>query len=215
MKRSASIIMGLLLTFQFAVGQQDPQVEALLDEVGKRYKALSSFKAEFTYSLESPANGVNEAYKGEILVKGDKFYLKLGSQEIINNGNTVWTYLKDENEVNISDYSPDEDEISPNKIYTLYRKGYKYRILDEKTEKSPGNSVIELVPTDKNKPIFKVKIFINKKDKSIKSWKMFEKSGNRYTYLISKLTKNPPGVDDKAFVFDKTKYKGVAINDLR
>ena len=57
-------------------------------------------------------------------------------------------------------------------------------------------------------------MFIYKKDKSIQSWTMFDKGGNRYKYTISKF--NPAlKVDDSFFTFDPKKYPGVDVVDLR
>ena len=53
-----------------------------------------------------------------------------------------------------------------------------------------------------------------KKDKSIQSWTMFDKSGNRYKYAISKFVPNVK-VDDSFFTFDPKKYPGVEVIDLR
>ena len=58
-------------------------------------------------------------------MKKNKFKLKLANQEIYNNGKTVWTYLKDANEVSISDYTPDDDSfVTPEKVIKLYKKDY-------------------------------------------------------------------------------------------
>jgi len=55
---------------------------------------------------------------------------------------------------------------------------------------------------------------IVKKDKSIQSWTMFDKSGNKYKYTISKFAPNV-NVADAMFTFDPKKYPGVEIIDLR
>jgi outer membrane lipoprotein-sorting protein len=209
-----AITLLILLAATNVNGQYDERAEKILSEVSKKYQDYKSFKASFTYSLESPTTGVNENFKGDILVKGNKFILKLGGQEIINNGVTQWTYLKEENEVNISDYSPEEDDINPSKIYNIYKKGYKYLLNEEVNENKALYDVVDLVPEDKSKQIFKIRIVILKKDKSIKSWKLFEKNGNRYTYTLTQFTPNID-VDDKLFTFDKSKYKGVTVVDLR
>ncbi|MFQ3577346.1 MAG: outer membrane lipoprotein carrier protein LolA, partial [Cytophagales bacterium] len=194
--------------------QYDEKAEKILSEVAKKYQELKTFKANFSYTLESPTSGVNENFKGDILVKGSKFILKLGSQEIINNGTTQWTYLKDENEVNISDYTPEDDDINPSKIYTIYKKGFKYMMNDEANENKALYDVVDLIPEDKSKQVFKIRIVILKKDRSVKSWKLFEKNGNRYTYSVTNFTPNVE-VEDKSFTFDKTKYKGITVVDLR
>jgi len=194
--------------------QFDTKAEALLNAVSKKYEAIKSYKAEFTYELENQQAKVNDKFSGEINVKGNKFNLKLGGQEIINNGKLVWTYMKEENEVNISEYTPDDDEISPTKIHNMYRQGFKYMLSDEETVKGVVYNVVELIPENKKKPFFKIKIWINKKDKSIFRWKIFEKNGNRYLYSINKFQPNAKQ-DESLFAFDKSKYAGVEVIDLR
>jgi outer membrane lipoprotein carrier protein len=197
-----------------ASAQKDPKAEQILNQMSAKYKTFKAFKAEFTYTLESANASVKDNFKGDIIVKGDKYFLKLAQQEVYNNGVTVWTYMREENEVNITDYAPDEDDVTPTKIYTMYKKGFKYVMSDENNENKALYYVIDLIPEDKTKQVFKIRITINKADSSIKKWKVFEKNGNRYNYAIAKFTPNPV-VDDKAFVFDKAKYKGVQVVDLR
>ena len=55
---------------------------------------------------------------------------------------------------------------------------------------------------------------MRKKDASVKSWQMFKKNGNQYTFLIKNFKPNPP-TDTNTFAFDKVKYKGVKVVDLR
>lgn len=197
-----------------SVAQHDSKALAILDAMSKKYKEIPNFKAKFTYSLMSDVTGVKESSEGEIIVKGGKFILKLANQEIINNGTTVWTYVKESNEVNISDYQPDENDITPTKIYTMYKKGYKYLFVEEKTEAGKTYETVDLIPEEKKNQIFKVRIDINKKDKTVKSWKVFEKNGNRYLYTVKTFTPEPTLMDNM-FNFDKTKYKGVEVVDLR
>ncbi|MFN0049290.1 MAG: LolA family protein [Cytophagales bacterium] len=194
--------------------QFDVKAEELLNSVSKKYEAIKSYKAEFSYELENLQAKVNDKFTGEINVKGNKFTLKMGSQMIINNGTTVWTYLKEENEVNISDYAPEDDEISPTKIHSMYRQGFKYLLTADETIKKVVYNVVELIPENKKKPFFKIKIWISKKDKSIFKWKIFEKNGNRYLYSISKFQPNVK-FEDSQFSFDKSKYAGVEVVDLR
>jgi outer membrane lipoprotein-sorting protein len=157
--------------------QKDKRAAEILDAMSEKYRAVPAFKAQFTYTMESPSTGINETYNGDIAVKGSKFHLNMGEQEIINNGSTVWTYLKESNEVNISDYEPDEDEISPTKIFNIYKKGYKYSFLEETKEGGQVYEVVDLIPEDKSKQIFKVRLMVNKKDKSMRSLRVFEKNG--------------------------------------
>jgi len=71
---------------------------------------------------------------------------------------------------------------------------------------------IELTPTDKTKPFFKILLYVN--NNTIVSTKLFEKTGNRYTYSTSSLVPNG-NIPDATFVFDAKKFPGAEVVDLR
>lgn len=214
MKKFLSLLLLSATAVQIGYAQQDPKAGKILDQMSAKYQALNGFKAAFTQTLENPTAKVKENLSGDITVSGTKFRLKMNGQEVINNGQTMWTYMKSENEVNISDYDPEDQDISPSQIYTLYKKGYKYSYVQEAKENGEAVDVIELSPEDRNNSVYKVRLNVSKKDRSVKSWKMFKKNGNRYTFTIKKFQPNPP-MDGTTFSFDKAKYKGVKVIDLR
>ncbi len=215
MRKLFSLIVCLVVVGFSVSAQNDPKAQTILDAMSKKYKDMPSFKAKFSFTLVNKEAGVSETSEGDIEVKGVKFHLKMGNQEIYNNGTTVWTYLKDVNEVNISSYEPEENEVTPTKIYTLYKKGYKYHFLKEEIYNGITYDVIELNPEDiKKSKFFKIKIEVSKVDKSIRSWKIYEKNGSVYTYMIKSFTPNLK-LEDAYFNFDKTKYAGVSVEDLR
>ena len=107
--------------------------------------------------------------------------------------------------------------MSPSNIYNAYKNGYKYRFVEEKKDGSKTYNVVELQPEDpkdKTKMFFKVVLNIGKTSDLIDSWKMYDRTGNVYTYNISGF--NPEfKAPDSSFEFDKTKYPGVEVVDLR
>lgn len=208
--------LALLLMFfvKLTFAQYDAKALETLDAMSKKYKSIPAFEANISYTLTNDVEKINEEFKGRITVKGDKYRLVLPEQEVINNGTTMWTYLPDAKEVNIDNYDPNSDEINPSKIYDIYKKNFKYLYLSDKTEGGVLCEEIDLVPEKKDAQYFKIKMFISKKDKSIQSWTMFDKSGNRYKYTISKFNPNST-VADAFFTFDPKKYPGVEVIDLR
>lgn len=202
--------LGGLVTF----AQTDPQAKEILDAMSAKYKKIPAYSADITSSMINDVDGINEEFGGKITVKGDMYKLEMDDQVVINNGTTVWTYLPDVNEVNIDTYNPDEDEISPSKIYDAYKKGYKYIYIGDEAVNGEDASVIDLVPNNKDAQFFKIKLFIAKKDNSLLTWTMFDKSGNKYKYTIKNFKSNI-NPKDSDFTFDATKYPGVEIIDLR
>jgi len=198
----------------FAQSQYDPKARTILDAMSAKYKSIPSFKASITHSLVNEMEQLDDEFKGEITVKGDMYKLKLSGQEIINNGTTLWTYLEEVNEVNITDYDPDEDDISPSKIYDLYQTGYKYLWLNEKNVGGEMCEVVDLVPENQESQFFRIRMEISKKDKTLKSWQMYDKTGNIYGYEITNFIPNLD-IDDSFFNFDEAAHSGVEIIDFR
>ena len=207
----------LILFSSFKAGlfaQYDPKALEILEAMAKKYRVIPSFEANFSYSLTNDVDKVHDEFKGKMTVKGEKYKLTLPEQEVVNNGTTLWTYLPDAKEVNIDNVDPNSDDLNPSKFYEIYKKGYKYLYLEDKSEGGVLCEVVDLVPEKKDAQYFKVRMNIVKKDKSIQSWVMFDKAGNRYKYLITKFN---PGVkvEDSFFTFDVKKYPGVEVIDLR
>ena len=213
MKQSFLAALALILSFQ-AFSQYDPKALQTLEAMSNKYKNIQAFEANIAYTMTNDVEKINEEFKGKITVKGDKFRLALPEQEVINNGVTIWTYLPEAKEVNIDNYDPTSEDVNPSKIYDIYKKGFKYLYLQDKTEGGVVCEEIDLVPEKKDAQYFKIKMLINKKDKSIQSWTMFDKGGNRYKYTITKFNPNIK-IEDSFFTFDLKKYPGVEPVDLR
>lgn len=208
------LVAVLALLVQTASAQYDPKALEILEAMSKKYQDITAFEANVSYTLSNDVDNINEEFKGKITVKGDKYKLVLPEQEIINNGTTLWTFLPDIKEVNIDNYDPSSEDINPSKLYNMYKKGFKYLYLKEEAEGGVMCEVIDLVPEKKDAQFFKIRMNISKKDKSLKSWTMFDKSGNRYKYTITKF--NPEiKVDDNFFTFDPKQHPGVEVVDLR
>lgn len=214
MKSFYSLLFALFVLVQAASAQKDPKALEILNAMSDKYKSIPAYRANFEYTLNNPNEGVNEDMQGEIVVKGEKFRLKLGGQEIINNGKTVWTYLNEANEVNIDNYNPNEGDMNPSTMYSAYREGYKYVFLEEINEGGNTYNVVDLIPENRNSQFFKVRMKIDKKTKTLKSWEMFDAAGNIYSHTITNFDPTVD-VDNSYFEFDKSKYKGVEVIDLR
>ncbi|MCU0451762.1 MAG: outer membrane lipoprotein carrier protein LolA [Bernardetiaceae bacterium] len=213
-------LLAMLLTTNLLQAQnqpnanKDPKAEAALNGMSERYKKMTAFKAEFTCNMKSPQEKLDENFSGKITVKGQKFRLKLPEQEIYNNQTTVWTYVEEDKEVTITDNDPDSGDLNPAEIYTMYKKGFKYVLVEEKKENNEVFELVDLTPDDKTVNYFKIRLMINKRTRELKSWQVFEKNGRRFTYTITKFEPNVV-VNDADFTFDKAKHPKVEVVDLR
>lgn len=192
---------------------QDAKAKKILDAVRTKYKEKTAFQASFLCNMSSPTTGVNETTKGEITVKGSKFYLKLPKQEVLTDGVTQWTYVKDANEVTITNYAPDPDDITPNKVYELYESNYEYAYIEEKVEAGKKYHIIDLKPKNRNAQFVKIRLKITEKN-GLKSWELFERNSNRYLYTIQ--TFADVTVADSFFKYNKANFPaGHTVEDMR
>lgn len=209
-----SVFVGLFNNESLAQQPDTKTAQTILNGVSAKYKSYSAVKASFITKVENSANKVTDQKEGTLLVKGNKYKLELSNQEIICDNATIWTYLKDANEVQINIYEPDENTINPSQIFTIYEKNFLYGYIEDKNLNGKIYQIIDMTPKDKTKPFFKVRLMIDKADKSVYSVKVFDKSGNKYIYEILKLTPNI-SVTDSYFSFDTKSHPGVEVVDLR
>lgn len=193
------------------MGQSDPAAKKVLDGVSTRFKSFKSVTAKFILKIENGAGKKLGAKSGTVFMKGTKYRVSVTGQEIFCDGSNVWTFDKASNEVTISKLDPTNNTITPQKLFTnFYDKDFLYKLNGE----TKGIQEVELTPIDKSKPFHKVLVGINKASQTINSTKVFEKTGNRYTYTVSSMN-NTTTVADAQFVFDQKKYPGVEVVDLR
>ncbi len=214
MKRVVIIFLLIAAVVNTASAQYDAKAKKVLDAMSAKYKAIPAFSANISQHLLNKEEDISDDFKGKITVGGEMFKLEMDGQDIYNNGKTVWTYLKDDNEVNIDTYDPEDDEMSPSAIYNIYKKGYKYLYLESKTIGGKVYDIVDLIPEDKSLQIFKIRMQIGQKDKLLKNWKMFEKNGNRYEYVITNFNPNIKA-GTNFFEFNVAKHAGVDVIDLR
>lgn len=198
------------------MAQKDPKAKAILDGVSQKYKSLKGLKASFEFTFAEIAEGRSQSQSGEIAIKGDKYHLKLPEQEIFNNGKTVWTYIESGNykEVTINNASDMEGELTPSSVYTIYQKGYNYRLVGEKNEKGTVIQEIELLAEKSNAPFKRVKLFVDKNKKDLMGWEIYDDQGGVFKYKFTSVN-TEVDLPDAYFTFNPQKFGKVEIIDLR
>ncbi len=197
-----------------AQNAKDPKAQAILKEVSTKFKSTKTLSASFKVTTLDQKTKKTDSRSGSIILKGNKYKLMLAGQEIYCDGTSAWTYLKEANEVQVSSADDKTNGISPTNIFTIYEKGFSSKYIGETKIDNVAVHHIELVPDDAKKPYFKIQVFINKTDKIITSAKIFEKNGTHITYSVEKIKLNVDAPDNM-FTFDKSKYPGIEVVDLR
>lgn len=216
MKRTFAVTVCSVLLAVAVHAQDDARSKAVMDKLVAKAKAWTSFEADFSSRLQNTKDKLDVKQEGNMKVKGRKFRLVLDKNTIINDGTTLYTYNKESNEVNLSDPAEMDQELDPSKLFTQYEKGFKSSLVEEKADAS-GTVVqtIKLFPLEPAKKAFHtVVITVDKVKVEPKGIQVLYKDGNQVTYSLKKFTTNPE-LADALFAFDKAKYPGVEVNDMR
>lgn len=211
MKRKAILTILLVFSTILAFNQsKDIKASTLLEEVSKKAKSYKSIKVDFSYSMENTKAKINEEKTGTLLVSGDKYKMSAAGQTVICDGKTIWTYIKESNEVQVNALENKDDALTPSKLLTSYNSNYKSKIIKSA---DPATELVELIPnTSKN--FTKAILGIDKAKKQVKSFTLYDKSGNTFSYKIKNYLTDTP-VTDADFSFDAKKFPGVEVIDMR
>ena len=209
------IFLFLFFSVFYAYSQIDKKAQNILKGISSKYKSLKSIKANFSIIIESEHDKTIQTQNGTLYLKGSKYKLQIAGQEIICDGLTRWTYVKDANEVQIDNQKSDNNSISPANLFTIYEKGWQSKFIGDIKVKKISFQLIELVPIEANsKNVFKIKLTVNAKEKTITSAKVFDKNGSIQTISVDKFI--PDGANsDSFYVFKKDNYPGTEVVDLR
>ena len=198
---------------QTAKVSNDPDAKRILDAVSKNLKSHSSYEGNFTFKVENAAGKVESTKPGQIKLKGQKYWMSLNGQEFFSDGSNIWTYDKSAMEVTINRFDPKGSTLTPQKLFTdFYAKDFLYKQNPDTKLNGKAVKEVELTPTDKTKPYFKVLLWIS--NNTIQGARIYEKSGTRFSYVVNTASTNK-AISDDLFSFNASKYPGVEVVDLR
>ncbi len=210
---SAFLIAGCTIS---VLAQTDTKAKAILAAVSKKYSSYNIIKTDFTYSINNPQAKINQTQPGTLYSqsKTNRYRVIMKGQELISDGKNQWTYLKDDQEVQLSAVDNSSNALNPAKVFTIYEKGFKYLYTGDIRQNSRIYHVIDLSPVDSKQSFFKVRLTIDKLNKQVSEVLIFDKNGSHYTYTVKSFTPNAK-VSESLFSFDAKKYPGVEVVDLR
>ncbi len=217
MKRKLVLVVGFLVTALSAFSQSDAKAKEILDEVSAKTKTFRTMSADFVFSMVNEEMDINEQNEGSIKVKGQRYVVLLPGVgvEVYSDGNTVWNYMKDGNQVTITNVDDSGSELmDPSSIFSIYERGFRSEFIGEKNEAGKSLYLIELYPDSDEYQVEKIELFINKTTMMLEKATLFGTDENLYGILVKKMQTNQD-FPDSIFVFDKSKHPDVEEIDLR
>lgn len=215
--RLAITLLSAFILVSTSFAQQDAKSKQVLDAVSKKTKSYPAIYAEYKMHMKSDADKIDESFTGKVWIKGDKYVLEAQGQKIYSDGESLWRYVKEDNEVEV-DNVPDEDDeesISPSKLLTIYETGFKHKYMGEKNINGQATHLINLFPMNpEEKPFHTLKMEVNKAQNQITKMIQKGKDGTDITYTIQKFD-GSKDIPDSKFKFNKASFPGVEVIDLR
>lgn len=206
----------IILGFSFAQAQQDPEAKKVLDKLSEKTKSHRVISTDFKVTFKSVKDNIENSSEGTLVIKGDKYRLNFMNTEAFYDGKTLWNYLPEVNEVNITEPEPDDEDIfnNPRRLFTIYEDDYKYQLIGTLSENGSEYAVVDLYPIDIDQDYSRIRLQINTDDYHLSSATVFGKDGSNYTIVINNYKTNGK-FEDSYFIFDKNKYPDVEIVDMR
>ena len=175
---------------------------SVLDKSAATLRAAGNVKIGFTLELDGGASA------GYIKLQRQKFVVNVGGSITWFDGKTMWTYVKANEEVNVTNPSADAvAKMNPYAFLSFYKKGYTVK-MGKGTAKEH-----EVLLTGKS-GYTNVVVRINKSTQYPTFIKMTSLKGAVTTIRCNSFLKNQK-YKDSTFQFNKKNYPDAEIVDLR
>jgi outer membrane lipoprotein-sorting protein len=191
----------------------DKKSREVLDRLTAKTEAYASMKAEFNYKMRNVEADIDENTEGTLFVKGNKYRLMIAGQLVICDGETLWTYIEDAEEVQINSVEDSEDSFTPNNLLSAYNEDYKSKYIRETFQYGTTVHIIDLTPNE-GKSYYKVRVIVDKAKDQLHELTIFDKNGSTYSYIINSFESNLE-LPDTDFIFNPEEYPDVDIVDMR
>ncbi|MBR3088581.1 MAG: outer-membrane lipoprotein carrier protein LolA [Prevotella sp.] len=202
MKRILTITFALLLTMGMGA-QNASKAKQILDKTAAIVSNKGGASANFTISGQKTGNT-----SGTILIKGNKFQATTPQAIVWYNGQTMWTYMKNSDEVNVS--TPNESQqaqLNPYHFINLYKKGYTLGMKNVK-----GGYEVHLTAQNSKQSVKEMYITVNSRNYLPTKVRMLH-GGNWTTVTISNF--KAMNLSDSKFTFNSKDYPQAEVIDLR
>lgn len=203
MKKALFIITILLLSFSLSA----QPAQDILNAVIEKNKAYKDISISFEYEFIDKTNDFYEMTGGYMYLKGDSFIINMDGQEMISNGETLWTYLIDDQEVMISDVGEDNNT-TPFAIINSFSQNVNVNF------NISENNNTSLLIEEKEKTTFENVIINIDNDLKINDISINTIDGSLITYKIKSFKTNQD-LPDSMFFFDEKIHPNVEVIDMR
>ena len=194
----------------------DAKAKLLLDKVKKQYDGYASLESNFKVEYKLAEQPKPEVMAGKVYQQGENFRAEMGKDFVIGNGKIIWQKAGDAVQIKNANSKDADDLMTPKTLMRMYeKKEFIFGVTGEAADGwSKKATILTGKPTNRRSEFTKIVLAIDQKTNHIVSVTGFGRDQSR-----SKVTLDPPVLNQKyseaLFNFDKSKYPGVKVQDLR
>lgn len=200
MKYHILLILMIILPLQ-AFAQKDARAREVLEGMTAAYTKAEGTEILFGGTME-----------GALALKGEMFVLDCAGIKSWFDGKTLWSYVKDSGEVNVSTPTTEEVQaINPYTMLGMYRNGFNYKFAGIKNRNGKNCKEVILTPeTEQDIKSITVGVNANMEPAYLS---IDSRNGEKQDIKIKKYTVRK--LEDGFFRFNPKDYPGVEVIDLR
>lgn len=205
-----SLILGLFLANLSVFCQDDITAQDVIQNVQNSYRDISDAKASFSQTVKFGKQKAQSSSGTLYIKKENKYRIETGSQTIVTDGSTSWSYTPAKKQVVIDYYKETGNTFSPNKYLFQYPENF-YSDLSG-TEKMNGKDVYVLSLKPRESGYVKsAKLWVGKDDWMIKKIYIVTDEST-LTYSVKNIQTNI-GLSSSKFTFSPP--EGTEVIDMR
>jgi outer membrane lipoprotein-sorting protein len=211
MKKLLLLLVSCFIFFP-SFAQNDEESVKILEKFSSVALSAPSVSIKFKIITLNLPEKSTDTTAGYLLMAKDQYRLEMPDNITWFNGNISWNYLIAEKEVTIVKPGKKDDSFlsRPSSIFTLYKKGYKTRLIEENAK----SWIIDLYPEETTSDLVRIRLTIGKQGSTLDGAEYKRKDGITLFLVVNEYNlKIRPAVSD--FVFNQSNFKGVEIIDMR
>ncbi len=191
-------------------GAVDENANKILKSAAKKF---NSGAVSFNVTLINKDTDKKETarMKAEVLYSQGRYRATMDGDALYCDGNSVWHWSKETNEVVVNPMSTSEDNLmNPAAILNNYQKNFRAKFIRQEAD---GNAVIDMTPKSA-KSYHKIRLIIGAGNGMLKRMEMHNYDGSCGEFVVSNF-KSGVTVADSDFTFPKAQYPNAEIIDMR
>ncbi len=203
---------GCLILIYAQLTAQSVNPSRMIKNVNETIEKAGNARIDFTETFVWTMSDHTQTVNGQLWISGDRFKILTDEQDIISDGETIWTVNKINGRVLIDKVDPSDDNLMPRRILFTYSEKYDIRLAGE--ERVLDRNCYRLVFTAPDRDVLypEATVWVEKEHWIIRKVEQIDLNGDKLVYT---LTDVELGLEIQHDFFVYTPEPGQDVVDLR